>query len=136
MNLHAYARRRTAVYVGMGALEGLRESEDLLREIDEYLLGRRITFTFAPDFSAYNEKERRILLFVYEKLGYGRTTTYGEIGKNLGISPRVVGKVLSRNRHLLLIPCHRVVSVNGLGGYVLGADVKHLLLQLEAKSLP
>ncbi len=66
----------------------------------------------------------------------GCVTTYKEIAKVLGISPRLVAKILSKNKKLIAIPCHRVVKSNGeLGGYTLnGKNVpkfKESLLKLE-----
>lgn len=42
----------------------------------------------------------------------GRVTTYGAVGKKLGISPRAVGYALHLNKSNT-IPCHRVVNRNG-----------------------
>jgi|SRR3989344_74078 len=43
----------------------------------------------------------------------GKVTTYGAIGKKLGMSPRVVGYILHLNPDGAKIPCHRVVNING-----------------------
>ncbi|MBF0309435.1 MAG: methylated-DNA--[protein]-cysteine S-methyltransferase [Magnetococcales bacterium] len=48
---------------------------------------------------------------------YGQTTTYGELAHRLETAPRAVGGAVAANPLPLLIPCHRVVGVNGLGGY-------------------
>jgi methylated-DNA-[protein]-cysteine S-methyltransferase len=55
----------------------------------------------------------------------------------LGISPRLVAKILSRNRNPIAIPCHRIVkSDNGLGGYTLNGkkvpEFKKRLIDLES----
>ena len=51
----------------------------------------------------------------------GRTRTYGEIARELGarfpVDPRAVGQACGDNRLPLVIPCHRVVAANGLGGF-------------------
>lgn len=47
----------------------------------------------------------------------GETLTYGELAKTLGSSARAVGNACKNNPYPLLIPCHRVVSANGRGGY-------------------
>ncbi|GAB6042224.1 methylated-DNA--[protein]-cysteine S-methyltransferase [Endothiovibrio diazotrophicus] len=47
----------------------------------------------------------------------GQTLTYGELARRLGSSPRAVGGACRANPIPLLIPCHRVVSANGPGGY-------------------
>ena len=51
------------------------------------------------------------------KIPLGATLTYSDIAKKIGSSPRAVGNACRDNPYTLLIPCHRVVSVNGLGGY-------------------
>ena len=47
----------------------------------------------------------------------GATCTYGEIARELNSSPRAVGNACRANPVPIVIPCHRVVSANGIGGY-------------------
>ena len=47
----------------------------------------------------------------------GRTLTYGELALRLGAEPRAVGQACGDNRLPIVIPCHRVVSANGIGGF-------------------
>lgn len=47
----------------------------------------------------------------------GTTLTYGALAKQLNTSPRVVGNACRANSFPIIIPCHRVVGVAGLGGY-------------------
>lgn len=71
-----------------------------------------------------------------QKIPYGETRTYGEIAKILKTSPRAVGNACRNNPIPVIIPCHRVVAANGIGGYS-GAtqgrklDIKYRLLRLE-----
>ena len=71
-----------------------------------------------------------------QRIPYGETRTYGEIAKILNTSPRAVGNACRNNPLPIVIPCHRVVAANGLGGYD-GAtdgeilDIKYQLLKLE-----
>ena len=49
---------------------------------------------------------------------YGKTKSYGEIAKIVKTSPRYVGNVCGQNKHLLIVPCHRVIRTDGsLGGF-------------------
>lgn len=47
----------------------------------------------------------------------GRTLTYGELARRLGGEARAVGQACGDNRLPVVIPCHRVVAANGLGGF-------------------
>jgi methylated-DNA-[protein]-cysteine S-methyltransferase len=51
-------------------------------------------------------------------IGVGNTTTYGEIAKWIQSGPRAVGTACGANPYPLVIPCHRVVSAQGLGGFI------------------
>lgn len=67
----------------------------------------------------------------------GKTLTYGEVAQQLKSSPRAVGNACRRNPVPLIIPCHRIVAKQGLGGFAGerdGAllDIKQWLLQHEA----
>lgn len=64
----------------------------------------------------------------------GFVTSYGDIGELLGVSPRLVGLILSLNKGVIVTPCHRVVRSDGtLGGYSGpgGVRFKRRLLELE-----
>ena len=47
----------------------------------------------------------------------GRTRRYGEIARGLGSSARAVGQACGENPYPLVVPCHRVVSSSGIGGF-------------------
>ena len=47
----------------------------------------------------------------------GRTLSYGDIARDLGSAARAVGQACGENRFPLVIPCHRVVSASGIGGF-------------------
>ncbi len=63
----------------------------------------------------------------------GRVVSYRSIAELLGVSPRLVGYLMKKNRKPLIVPCHRVVgSDGGLVGYSLGGlGVKRRLLEIE-----
>jgi methylated-DNA-[protein]-cysteine S-methyltransferase len=71
-----------------------------------------------------------------EQIPPGETRTYGDLAKSLNTSPRAVGNACRKNLYPLVVPCHRVVSVTGLGGYdgQIGGeklDIKEKLLAHE-----
>jgi methylated-DNA-[protein]-cysteine S-methyltransferase len=71
------------------------------------------------------------------QIGSGRTRRYQEIAQHIHSSPRAVGGACGRNPIPLIVPCHRVVAANGLGGFNAnrnGLDwmpIKRWLLQHE-----
>jgi methylated-DNA-[protein]-cysteine S-methyltransferase len=66
----------------------------------------------------------------------GKPTTYGALASQLGTAARAVGQACGANPLPILIPCHRVVAVQGLGGFMHAAsgaplDFKSWLLAHE-----
>jgi methylated-DNA-[protein]-cysteine S-methyltransferase len=47
----------------------------------------------------------------------GKTLTYGELARRLGGEARAVGQACGDNRLPIVIPCHRVIAANGIGGF-------------------
>lgn len=66
---------------------------------------------------------------------YGETRSYGEIAQQLGLprGQRAVARACATNPVPLVIPCHRVLRENGLGGYRWGVQRKEALLTKEAQ---
>ena len=72
------------------------------------------------------------------KIPYGKTKSYADIAKIVKTSPRYVGNVCGQNKHLLIVPCHRVIKSDGtLGGFSGpgGLTLKKRLLKLEEKKI-
>src|SRR5262245_55812608 len=71
------------------------------------------------------------------RIGWGQTTTYGALAKELGAGPeaaRDVGQAMAQNPVALIIPCHRVLAAGGkIGGFSApgGARAKLAMLELE-----
>jgi methylated-DNA-[protein]-cysteine S-methyltransferase len=84
------------------------------------------------DFSGFTPKQVSVLKVVMT-IPFGSTMTYGEVAKKAGFpgAARFVGNVMRINRLGPVIPCHRVVSSTGLGGYTGGIDKKIDLLARE-----
>lgn len=108
-------------------------NELVFKELCEYLKSRRKTFTFNYRINA-NGFTKKVLDFV-QTIPYGETKTYADVAKAIGRprSYRAVGNALNKNPLLIVIPCHRVISKNGLGGYKYGSEIKRTLLELERK---
>jgi len=87
------------------------------------------------DLSGLTEFQRKVLSVVRNILP-GVVMTYGEVAAMAG-SPRggrAVGRVMASNSFAIIVPCHRVVAKQGLGGYFWGKVVKMKLLELEANA--
>ena len=70
----------------------------------------------------------------------GKVVSYGELAKRLGTSARAVGNACRKNPVPVVIPCHRVVSATGIGGYAGDTSgdllkIKSWLLQHEAATV-
>lgn len=52
-----------------------------------------------------------------QKIPAGKTKTYGELAIKLQSSPRAVGNACRANPVPLIVPCHRVISASGFGGF-------------------
>lgn len=100
-------------------------------EIKAYLAGNIKKFTIAFEIDA-PPFQKKVLKFV-SKIPYGKTFSYGEIALKLGNprASRAVGTANARNNLPLIIPCHRVVAANGLGGYGGSLSLKIKLLRHE-----
>jgi len=83
--------------------------------------------------SGYAQKVLRCVSLV--PVGY--VTTYGEVAKVIGSSPRAVGRVMATNPFPPLVPCHRVVRSDfTLGGFEGGIAMKWAILQRENRGYP
>jgi len=106
-------------------------------ELDEYLAGKRRVFDLDLDVRFVPDYHRRVL-HELARVGYGETTTYGELAAKTGNAraARAVGTVMNRNPIPIVLPCHRVIGANGsLTGYGGGLDRKEHLLRLEGAIL-
>lgn len=60
-------------------------------------------------------------------IGVGQTQTYGALAHQLDSSARAIGRACGTNPFPLIIPCHRVVATNGLGGFAQTSAEGYLL---------
>ncbi|MFZ9141959.1 MAG: methylated-DNA--[protein]-cysteine S-methyltransferase [Candidatus Limnocylindrus sp.] len=91
------------------------------RAIDGTASAREIAA--ACDISGSSPFERKVLKAL-AKVRRGRVVSYGQLAAAAG-SPRAaraVGSALGKNPIPILLPCHRVVAANGIGGYGGAAD--------------
>ena len=111
--------------------------EDTIKWLDIYFSGEIPDFT--PELYVHSTPFRKAVYDILLTIPYGQTMTYGEISENLAhqmgkkiISAQAVGGAVGHNPISIIIPCHRVVGVDGsLTGYAGGIDRKRFLLELE-----
>jgi methylated-DNA-[protein]-cysteine S-methyltransferase len=109
-------------------------NKEAARQIKAYFNGKLRKFTVKLDLRVkgfYGKVLQKV-----KAIPYGKTRTYGEIAAALGNpgAARAVGGANSSNPIPIIIPCHRVVAANGLGGYGGGLNLKGTLLRLEHSS--
>lgn len=128
---HQASRFAAKHFPGAKIKEGGTHNREAARQIGEYLEGKLTTFTVRLDLRAAGFS-RRALMKV-KAIPYGKTRTYGDIARALGNpgAARAVGNANRTNPIPIIIPCHRVVGANGLGGYGGGLILKRHLLKLE-----
>jgi methylated-DNA-[protein]-cysteine S-methyltransferase len=100
-------------------------------QIDEYFAGRRKKFDLplTPARTGFQRRVREAMVAI----PWGQTLSYGEIAHIAGGAPRAVGQACGANMLPLVVPCHRVLAANGIGGYSggRGLDTKRFLLAIE-----
>jgi methylated-DNA-[protein]-cysteine S-methyltransferase len=111
--------------------DSVAASEDEIRaQVAEYAAGERRAFdlpvALADGFAGEVMAEMRAI-------PYGETRTYGDIAEALDSAPVAVGRACGANPVPLVVPCHRVVGADSLGGYSAGDGpaLKRRLLELE-----
>lgn len=84
------------------------------------------------DLSGLTPKQKSVMKAAL-KIPRGSTVSYGELASRAGVpgAARFVGNVMATNRLSPIVPCHRVVSSTGLGGYGGGLSIKVKLLKKE-----
>jgi methylated-DNA-[protein]-cysteine S-methyltransferase len=109
-------------------------------------LAARLTAYFAGEPVGFDDVEldlewcspfTRAVADALRDVPYGEVVTYGELAALAGHpnAHRAAGTFCARNRFPLVVPCHRVVSADGLGPYgSLGVGYKRRLLELEGVS--
>ncbi len=110
-------------------------AKSLKQDLERYFSGEKV------DFNSYGvnlfelSDFVRVVLEETRTIPYGSTITYKELAERLNTSPRAIGQALKRNPTPVIIPCHRVVAKNGLGGFSAGIEIKRELLRLEGLKL-
>ena len=97
---------------------------------------------FLPPLLMRTTEFRKTVWEILLSIPYGKTMTYGEIADRIAavrglsrMSAQAVGGAVAHNAISLMIPCHRVVGMDGsLTGYAGGLEKKIWLLEMENTS--
>ena len=133
--INAKEENRYITSISFGREKNFGKSRNLnkfKKQIKDYLLGKKIVWQISVKFIGTTLQKR--IWKELQKIPHGETRSYGEIAKKIKTSPRYVGTVCGQNKHLLYIPCHRVIKSNGhLGGFsgFGGIKLKQNLINLE-----
>ena len=106
-------------------------ADQLRTELGEYFAGQRTDFTVPVNAggSAFQQRFYEALCAI----PFGETRTYGDLAKELEAPAQAIGQACGGNPIAILIPCHRVLGADNLGGYsgIGGVETKVALLKLE-----
>jgi methylated-DNA-[protein]-cysteine S-methyltransferase len=135
-----HIRAAIAARLDLADAEDSAPASAVLAQLREYFRGDRQVFEVDVDWRLMSEAQRRVLGTLYETVPYGRVVTYGELAarSGSGIPPRGIGSIMGSNPIPIVVPCHRVVAGDGLGGFSGGSGVesKRRLLTLEGYLSP
>lgn len=102
--------------------------------IRQYCAGKNADLGHFASVAIHGDTPYSRIYRAVQEIPYGKTSTYGEIARRVGTSPRAVGQAMARNPTPLVIPCHRVVAAKGIGGFSPAIEIKELLLAMEKKT--
>lgn len=135
---HHWARKKIASLASEAVFkeeEGI--TNNVTQEVNRYVKGSTRQLHLQAG-TLLSERGTDLQKKVWQQIGrisYGSTRTYGDIARKLGSYrlARAVGQACHANPLLLLVPCHRVIGVNSLGGFAGGVAIKSKLLALEKR---
>jgi methylated-DNA-[protein]-cysteine S-methyltransferase len=126
--------------LGLPVVDDPARTAAVLGELSGYFAGSLHEFTVEVDWRLTSTAQRQVLRTLHREVHYGQVVTYGELAtlSDTGIPPRGIGAIMGNNPIPIIVPCHRVVAGNGLGGFSAGEGVesKRRLLTLEGHLPP
>lgn len=87
----------------------------LSKQLDAYFADPKFIFTIPINLEG--TKLQKLIWQSLRDIPSGCTKTYGEIATQLNTGPRIIGNACRANPIPIIIPCHRIVGANNLGGY-------------------
>ena len=130
------------LYAGGASTEPDATVQQTIGQLGEYFAGRRREFDLPLEWPRL-EPTTAAVLRALMAVGYGETVTYGELAfrSGTGVPARAIGSIMAANPWPIVVPCHRVVAADGLGGYSGGErgrelETKRWLLENEGALPP
>lgn len=135
------AARRAADRLGEELVDDPGRTAAAVGRLGGYLAGDRAPFDLPLDWRLATGAQRCVLEALYETVPLGATVTYGELAARSGLgrahtAARGVGAIVGSNPLPVVVPCHRVLAADGLGGFGGGRARKEWLLALEGVLTP
>ena len=138
LGIRASGARLTGIdYLPRGAatLEPIsRFAERVCRQVERYLDDPQFRFDLPFEYrgTAFQCRVWRAI----HSIAPGKTQSYSDIARRLKTAPRPVGGACGANRIPIVIPCHRVLAADGIGGFMHARggypiEVKRWLLRHE-----
>ena len=103
-------------------------------DLQRYFMGENVDFSsYDVDLSGFTPFQQEVLTAT-RSVHWGTCITYSQLADMAGRpkAVRAIGNTLGLNRVPVIIPCHRIVSKHGPGGYSLGVGLKLELLRIES----
>lgn len=104
-------------------------------QLREYLDGRRKTLNFPLNESKLTDFQKKVFTEL-KKVPYGTLITYSELASRAATANhrRATAQALKYNPFALILPCHRVVAKNGVGGFFGKIEIKIALMNMEKEN--
>ncbi|MEC3861983.1 methylated-DNA--[protein]-cysteine S-methyltransferase [Mesobacterium sp. TK19101] len=114
-----------------GGTDGTPVLTTAAQQLSEYFAGQRQVFDLP--LRVRGSDFQRAVCDRMAAIPFGDTVTYGDIAAALSAPPQAVGQACGGNPIPVIIPCHRVLGANGLGGFsgAGGVETKVWLLRHE-----
>lgn len=117
--------------------------QPVIDQLSDYFRGERRVFDLTLDWRYTSGTSQAVLRTLYDTVLYGQSITYGGLAERsrTGVPARGIGSVMGSNPLPIVVPCHRVLAHDGLGGYSGGSgrdglEVKRWLLTMEGALPP
>jgi len=133
------ARAGLSDRLGLPAVQDPERTGPVVAELRAYFAGDLRRFETPIDWRLTAGSRRTVLRTLHE-VPYGSAVTYGELAvrSGSGVPARGIGAIMGSNPLPIVVPCHRVVAGNGLGGFSggIGVETKRWLLTHEGYLQP